>query len=147
MSDAPHRQAPITVTLEEYQALAAERNALADKLDAAEKANSRRARWASSFQSLMVWIVMLACAAGLCWSFWWLALRDRASGARGRHNAEVEAVKYITATRGAAPISVICVDTLTGRGEFNLLCIPNPSLHGNLHCDSDEPSRNDGCVE
>ncbi len=47
--------------------------------------------------------------AGLCWVFWYGALRGRASGEQARYNAESEAARYLTMTHGEVPHSVVCV--------------------------------------
>jgi hypothetical protein len=146
-TQAPHRDAPITISLEDYEKATEELASIRAKLDAMERANARSLRWAQWLRSLFAWLLTAAAICAVCWGFWWVALRGRANGTRARHNAEVEAMKYITATRGTAPLAVMCVDTLSGSGEFTILCIPRPPIGNNLYCDPDEPSRNDGCME
>lgn len=151
MSNAPHREAPITVSLEDYQKLQRECDGLRAKLDALETVNARTQRWAAGIRTLATWVAVAAVICGLCWGFWWLALRGSAEGERARHNAETEAVRYLTRTRGVAPSGVSCVDDpKDGTARFDMTCVVAPPMSlgaRSLHCDSDEPFRNDGCKE
>jgi len=150
VSNTPHREAPITVALKDYEKLQRERDALRARLDALESADSRARRWAAGVRTLATWTAVTASVGGLCWGFWWLALRGGAEGERARHNAEVEAVRYLTRTRGVAPSGVACIDEPEdGMMRYDMTCTVNPPtmLVKTLHCDSDEPFRNDGCRE
>lgn len=145
----PRRGAPVTVPLSDFEALQRERDGLQRRLDAFTEQAASRSRWAAGLRVLWRGLVGLVLLAGVCWLFNDIVLGGRASGLRARQNAETEAVRYITRTRGVSPTGVSCAAIQGGSITFDMTCTVSPTtlLHAQLRCDSDEPARSDGCSE